>query len=244
MKALIILPTYNEVDNLGRLVDAIFARGDYHLLIVDDNSTDGTGQIADELKARHRDRIEVIHRAGKLGLGTAYLTGFKHALKGDYELVYEMDADFSHDPGYLPKMREAAETNDVVIGSRYVGGGGTRNWSLPRQIISRGGSLYTRLVLGLPLNDLTAGFVCYRREVLAALDLDRIRSNGYSFQIEMKWRCHQKGFRITEIPIIFPDRQAGESKMSGRIVLEALWVVWKLRLDQWRNPHQKQPIVV
>jgi len=243
MKPLIVLPTYNEIENLERLVVAVLATGDFHLLIIDDNSPDGTGQLAEQLRNRYPDRIDVLHRTGKLGLGTAYITGFNYALQRDYDLVIEMDSDFSHDPGYLPTMLKAAEHADVVVGSRYVRGGGTRNWSLVRQIVSRGGSLYTRLVLGLQLSDLTSGFICYRRDVLSALDLESIRANGYSFQIEMKWRCHQHGYRITEIPIIFPDREAGQSKMSGRIVLEALWVVWRLRLEQWRKPRPRESSV-
>jgi dolichol-phosphate mannosyltransferase len=238
VKPLVVLPTYNEASNLPQIVPAILAQGPFHILIVDDNSPDGTGRLAEELRGRFAERLAVLHRPGKLGLGTAYIAGFKYALARDYDCVFEMDADFSHDPACLPVFIRALAEADVVIGSRYIPGGGTRNWSALRQAISRCGSLYARWVLGLPVHDVTSGFVGYRREVLAALDLDQVRSNGYSFQIEMKYRCHRQGFRLRELPIVFVDRRVGQSKMSGRIVLEALWVVWRLRLEglraRWR----------
>jgi len=197
---------------------------------VDDNSPDGTGEVADEL-ARHDARVHVIHRPGKLGLGTAYITGFRWALERGFDYVFEMDADFSHDPKYLPEMLRTAERDaDVVIGSRYVDGGGTRNWGAVRQVISRGGSLYARTILGVGIRDLTSGFICWRRQALEGISLDRVRSSGYSFQIEMKYRALQAGFRVVEVPIVFVDRRVGASKMSRRIFVEALTRVWRMRL--------------
>lgn len=237
--ALIIIPTYNERQNLGRLVAEIYAQGPFHVLIVDDNSPDGTGRLADELAEQEAGRFFVIHRAGKLGLGTAYREGFRWGLARGYDLLFEMDADFSHNPQHLPQfLARIHEGADLVLGSRYVPGGGTRNWSLTRQIISRGGSAYARLVLGLPFHDLTGGFKCFRREVLERLDLDTIHSNGYSFQIEVTYRAYQQGFRIMETPIIFADRRVGQSKMSQAIVLEAMAMVWQLRLGR----QQSQPL--
>jgi dolichol-phosphate mannosyltransferase len=230
MKSLIIMPTFNERENLEDIVAAIHREvPDFHLLVIDDGSPDGTGEIADGLAARD-DRIAVLHRQGKLGLGTAYITGFKWALERDYEAVFEMDADFSHNPKYLPVMLEALEGGrDMVVGSRYVKGGGTENWTFGRKLISRGGSFYARLVLGMKVRDLTAGFVAYRRATLEAIDLDAVTASGYGFQIELKYRVHRAGLKIGEIPIIFPDRVKGTSKMSGGIVFEALTLVWKLR---------------
>ncbi|MBI2939173.1 MAG: polyprenol monophosphomannose synthase [Chloroflexi bacterium] len=244
MTSLIVLPTYNERANLARIVPSILAQGDFHVLVVDDSSPDGTGKLADQLAATANGRVAVIHRAGKLGLGTAYIAGFKYALAREYEYIFEMDADFSHNPAYLPHFLAAIRHADVVIGSRYIRGGGTQHWSFIRQLISRGAGLYTRLVLGLPVSDPTSGFKCFRRAVLAALNLDSIRSNGYSFQIEMNWRCYRKGFRIAEVPIVFPDRAEGQSKMSGRIVLEAMWVVWKLRFDRCEPASEEGAILV
>jgi dolichol-phosphate mannosyltransferase len=230
MAAIIVIPTYDERDNVVAIADAIFSEvPDIHLLFVDDASPDGTGAILDELVARDA-RVAVIHRDGKLGLGTAYLAGFRRALADGYDHVLEMDADFSHDPKYLPEMlRRAHDGADVVVGSRYVTGGGTQNWGIARQLISRGGGLYARLVLGVSVKDLTAGFVCWRRGVLEKLALDRIVSEGYGFQIEMKYRALQAGFHIEEMPIVFADRRVGQSKMSKRILLEALTLVWRLR---------------
>jgi dolichol-phosphate mannosyltransferase len=229
-EALIIIPTYNERDNLKSLCDQVLtALPSADLLIVDDNSPDGTGQLADEMAAKN-PRIQVLHRSGKLGLGTAYIAGFRFALSKGYEFIFEMDADFSHDPIYLPALLGAAKDGaGVVIGSRRVPGGGTENWGLGRQLISSGGSLYARTILGLDVRDLTSGFKCFRREVLAAIDLDAVHSNGYSFQIEMTYRAIRKGFSVAEVPIIFIDRRAGQSKMSSKIFAEAMGMVWRLR---------------
>jgi dolichol-phosphate mannosyltransferase len=227
---LIVVPTYNERDNVEDVVKHFLAPvPDAHLLFVDDNSPDGTGELLDKLAAADK-RVHVMHRPGKLGLGTAYLDGFRWGMARGYELLFEMDADFSHDPTYLPGMVElAARDADVVVGSRYVDGGGTRNWGLGRKLISRGGSLYARTILGVKLRDVTAGFICWRRAALEAIDLDRIQSNGYSFQIEMKFRAISAGLRVVETPIVFVDRRVGQSKMSRKIFAEALTMVWKLR---------------
>ena len=230
---LIIIPTYNERDNIEDLL-ALIVRTDpaAHILIVDDNSPDRTFEIVEGLmQSLYPGRLFLLKRAGKLGLGTAYIAGFKWALARDYDYIFEMDADFSHDPKYLPDFLSAIQTHDVVLGSRYVPGGGVKNWGVIRKIISQGGSLYARTILGLSLRDLTGGFKCFRREVLQAIDLDGIKSNGYSFQIEMTYRAQCKGFRIIETPIIFEDRTAGKSKMSRKIFLEAVLMVWKLRMD-------------
>ncbi len=229
-QSLIVVPTYNERDNV-RSVAAQFlaALPGTELLFVDDNSPDGTGAILDGLAAAE-PRIHVMHRAGKLGLGTAYVEGFGWGLARGYEYLFEMDADGSHDPKYLPTMLALAEDGaDVVIGSRYVPGGGTENWSLGRKVISRGGGLYARTVLGIEVRDVTAGFVCWRRAALEAIELSTVSSNGYSFQIEMKYRAHQKGLRMVETPIMFVDRRVGQSKMSRAIFAEALLKVWALR---------------
>lgn len=229
-QALIVVPTYNERDNVreiaGRLLAALPATD---LLFVDDNSPDGTGALLDELAAIE-PRVHVMHRAGKLGLGTAYVEGFGWGLARGYQYLIEMDADGSHDPKYLPELLALAEDGaDVVIGSRYVPGGGTENWGLSRKIISRGGGLYARTVLGVDIRDLTGGFVCWRRAALEAIDLATITSNGYSFQIEMKYRAVKQKLRVVETPIIFIDRRVGQSKMSRAIFLEALLKVWSLR---------------
>jgi dolichol-phosphate mannosyltransferase len=232
MRTLIVMPTYNEKDNLESIASAIHAvLPDPHLLVIDDGSPDGTGAIADRLAAAD-DRIHVLHRQGKLGLGSAYLTGFRWALQRDYDAIFEMDADFSHQPRYLPAMRQALGTHDMVVGSRYVQGGGTQSWTLLRKLVSRGGGLYARTVLGMKVRDLTAGFVGYRASTLRALDLDAIGATGYGFQLEMKYRVHRAGLSIAEVPIVFPDRVAGESKMSGGIFVEALLLVWKLRFGK------------
>ncbi len=230
---LIIIPTYNERDNIEKLLELISQTDPAaHVLIVDDNSPDRTYEIVEGLiESTYPDRLFLLKRAGKLGLGTAYIAGFKWALARGYDCIFEMDADFSHDPKYLPAFLAAVETHDLVLGSRYVAGGGVKNWGLIRKFISRGGSLYARTILGLPLRDLTGGFKCFRREVLESIDLDSIKSNGYSFQIEMTYRASCKGFRIVETPIVFEDRTAGKSKMSRKIFLEAVLMVWKLRLD-------------
>ncbi len=232
-KALLCLPTYDERENLAPMIDAILAvvpRVD--VLVIDDNSPDGTGRLADEIAARE-PRVKVLHRAGKEGLGRAYLAGFAWALARDYGLVLEMDCDFSHDPRYLPGMLAAAAEADLVLGSRYVKGGGTVNWGLARTLISRGGSLYARTILGLAVRDLTGGFKCFRREVLEAIDLASVECTGYAFQIELTYRAVRRGFQVREIPIVFADRRVGHSKMSRRIVLEAIRKVWSIRLSGW-----------
>jgi dolichol-phosphate mannosyltransferase len=229
-RALIIVPTYNERDNVAEVAARFLAPiPDSEILFVDDCSPDGTGELIDELRA-NEPRIHALHREGKLGLGTAYLDGFRWALDRYYDYIFEMDADFSHDPRYLPDMlRLAVDGADMVVGSRYVEGGGTVNWGLGRRLISRAGGLYARAVLGVGIKDLTSGFVCYRRQSLERIDLDAIHSNGYSFQIEMKYRILRAGLDIVELPIVFEDRRVGQSKMSADIFLEAMWMVWKLR---------------
>ncbi len=232
MRCLVVVPTYNERDNLEELVYRILEQGDaFDVLVVDDNSPDGTGQVADKVAASV-PRVKVLHRAGRMGLGTAYVAGFRYGLAEGYDLLFEMDADFSHDPAYLPEfLRRMEEGYDVVIGSRNTAGGGVRNWPVGRRLLSRGGSLYAGLILGLKVTDATGGFKCFKRKVLETLDLDSIRSNGYSFQIEVNYRCQQLGFQIGEIPIVFVDRARGGSKMSRRIVLEAMTMVWKLKIE-------------
>lgn len=228
--ALIVVPTYNERDNVEEVTEKFLAPlAEAEILFVDDNSPDGTGELLDSLE-RANPRVHVMHREGKLGLGTAYLDGFRWALERDYDFVLEMDADFSHHPRYLPDMvRIAREGADMVVGSRYVMGGGTLNWGIGRQIVSRAGSFYARAILGVGVRDLTSGFICYRRATLSELDLDQIKSSGYSFQIEMKYRVIQAGLKIAELPIVFEDRRVGQSKMSSAIFLEAIGMVWKLR---------------
>ena len=230
-RVLVIVPTYNERENLPLIVGAVHEHlPEADLLIVDDNSPDGTGQLADELAANDA-KVTVLHRAGKLGLGTAYVAGFKHALGRDYQYVFEMDCDFSHDPKYLPVLLARARAGaDLVLGSRYVDGGGTVNWGPMRKLISRGGSLYARTVLGIGVRDLTGGFKCFRRATLEKLDLDSVSAQGYGFQIEMTYRAVKQGFRVEEVPIVFVDRRVGQSKMSKKIFLEAFTLVWKLRL--------------
>ena len=228
---LIIIPTYNESENLPLLLDAVFElQPEVHILVVDDNSPDGTGDLADKLAAED-ERVHVLHREGKLGLGTAYIAGFRWALERDYQRIFEMDADFSHQPKYLKDFLKASEEADLVLGCRYIKGGGTEGWGPLRQLISRGGNLYARAVLWLPFHDLTGGFKCFRREVLESIDLGTIRSTGYAFQIELSYRAHKRGFKIAEVPIVFPDRTRGESKMSGSIVHEAMLNVIKLRFE-------------
>jgi dolichol-phosphate mannosyltransferase len=227
---LIVVPTYNERDNAPGIAERLLAAlPGTDVLFVDDNSPDGTGALLDEL-ACAQPRIHVMHRAGKLGLGTAYVEGFGWGLARGYDYLFEMDADGSHDPKYLPQMLALAEDGaDVVVGSRYVPGGGTQNWGAGRKLISRGGSLYARMILGVDVRDVTAGFVCWRRAALEAIDLSSITSNGYSFQIEMKYRAFQNNLRVVETPIVFVDRRVGQSKMSRAIVIEALIKVWGLR---------------
>jgi dolichol-phosphate mannosyltransferase len=228
-RALVCLPTYQERDNVEPITAAILqATPDVDVLVIDDNSPDGTGQIADAIAARE-PRVHVLHRAGKEGLGKAYLAGFAWALARGYALVLEMDADFSHNPKYLPRMLELAKDADLVLGSRNVKGGGTVNWGIGRKILSRGGSFYARTILGLSVRDLTGGFKCFHREVLEAIDLATVECSGYAFQIELTYRAVKKGFRVTELPIVFEDRRVGQSKMSRRIVLEAIAKVWSIR---------------
>jgi len=231
---LIVMPTYNERDNVRGIAERLLAALPHtDLLFVDDNSPDGTGALLDELAAAN-PRIHVMHRAGKLGLGTAYVEGFGWGLARGYDYLFEMDADGSHDPKYLPQLLSLAEDGaDVVVGSRWVPGGGTENWGVGRQVLSRGGSFYARTILGVELRDVTAGFMCWRRAALEAIDLSTITSNGYSFQIEMKYRALRRGLRVVETPIVFVDRRVGQSKMSRAIFIEGLLKVWGLR---FRSP--------
>ena len=238
-KALVCLPTYDERENLAPMVEAILAQAPaVEILVIDDNSPDGTGRLADELAARE-PRLHVLHRQGKEGLGRAYLAGFAWALQRGYGLVLEMDCDFSHDPRYLPALIAAAADHDLVLGSRYVPGGATVNWGRLRKLISRGGSLYARTILGLSVRDLTGGFECFRREVLEAIDLPSVQCTGYAFQIELTWRAARRGFRILELPITFADRRVGRSKMSRRIVLEAVRKVWSIRLSGFPRDQER-----
>jgi len=227
---LVILPTYNEADNLPRIVPSILEQDPrIDVLVVDDDSPDGTGALADDL-SQASDRVNVIHRSEKQGLGGAYIEGFRWGLERNYDLLFEMDADFSHRPDALPLFIEKARDFDIVLGSRYLDGRVTViNWPMSRLLISFFGSWYARFVTRLPVHDATGGFNCWRREVMESLDFSRIESNGYTFQIELKLRAWRKGFSLTEIPIIFEERESGESKMSKRIVREAIWKVWKLR---------------
>jgi len=231
---LVIIPTYNERDVIQPIVEATLAElSDAHVLVVDDNSPDGTGDLADSI-AESDSRVFVLHRSGKLGLGTAYLAGFRYALERDYAMVFEMDADFSHDPGCLPRFQEKLGSGgaDLVLGSRYIPEGRTENWGLMRRLISRGGNVYARAILGVEPQDLTSGFKGFRRKVLEAVDLDAIRSEGYAFQIEMTFRAIQLGFDVAEVPITFVDRRDGASKMSWAIFAEAIWVPCRLRLGR------------
>jgi dolichol-phosphate mannosyltransferase len=229
-RALVIVPTYNEIENIDRIVPRILSQDErLEVLIVDDNSPDGTGDVADQLVAQN-PRIHVLHRAGKQGLGKAYLAGFHWALERGYDFIFEMDADFSHDPSHLPEFLAAVQDADLVLGSRYRHGKVTVvNWPMSRLILSYAANIYARAITGLELGDATGGFKCFRRKVLEAIPLDQVRSNGYAFQIEMSFRAWKRGFRIVEIPIVFHDRTEGESKMSKGIVREAIWMVWRLR---------------
>jgi dolichol-phosphate mannosyltransferase len=229
MRCLVIIPTYNEAENLPRLIPSILALADhFEVLVVDDNSPDGTAQLVKGMQEGNR-RIHLLERAAKLGLGTAYVAGFHFALAKGYERIFEMDADFSHDPAELPRLLEKTETCDLVIGSRYISGVNVVNWPLRRLVLSYAANVYTRWITGMPVRDATAGFKCFRREVLESIDLDSIRSNGYAFQIELSFLAWSKGFRVCEIPIVFVDRHVGVSKMSKHIVYEAAWMVWRLK---------------
>jgi len=229
-RALVIIPTYNERENLAQIVPQVLKQDErLEVLVVDDSSPDGTGALADRLGTEDR-RVHCLHRDSKEGLGRAYLAGFRWALSRKYDAIFEMDADFSHDPAALPRFLEAIEGADLVIGSRYKTGVNVINWPISRLLLSLAANLYARRVTGLPLTDSTGGFKCFRREVLAAIDLDNVRSNGYAFQIEMSFRAWKKKFRLVEIPIVFHERVEGQSKMSRSIVREAVWMVWWLRL--------------
>ncbi len=236
MEALVIIPTYNERENIEKIIASVLDQGTgIDVLVVDDSSPDGTGRIVDAL-AEKNPRVHVMHREGKLGLGSAYISGFKWAIEStDTKYVFEMDADFSHDPNAIPDFLEEIKENDLVIGSRYLNGITVVNWPLRRLILSYGANIYTRIITGLPLKDSTGGFKCFRREVLEQLPLDTIRSDGYSFQIEVNFLCWKKRFRIKEIPIIFVDRRVGISKMSKKIVWEATFMVWRFR---FMNPRR------
>ena len=234
MKKMIIIATYNEKDNIEKMLAEVYENvPDVHVLVIDDNSPDKTYEIVENLAAtKYSGKLFLIKRAGKLGLGTAYVAGFNWGLARDYDAIGQMDADFSHNPKYLPSMFEALKTYDLVLGSRYVAGGGDVNWSLKRKLISRGGSLYAKIILGLPQNDLTGGFKCFRREVLETIDVNQLKSTGYSFQIETTYKTYLNGFKIKEIPIIFEDRVLGVSKMSGNIFKEAILMVLALRKNR------------
>ena len=221
---LVIIPTYNEKENIANIIRAVFdLKVEFNILVVDDNSKDGTSTIVKELQNTYPNRLHILERPGKLGLGTAYIAGFKYGIGKGYDNIYEMDADFSHDPADLVRMEEilSSDKADVVVGSRYVKGGKVLNWPVDRRLISYGGSLYTRIITMMPVKDPTAGFVAYKSKVLESMDLNRVHFVGYAFQIQMKFAARQKGFRIMEIPIVFKDREAGTSKMSGNIVKEA-----------------------
>lgn len=230
-RALVIIPTYNESRNIAKLVERVLEQDPrIDILVVDDGSPDGTGEIVDRL-TRENPRVHAVHRARKLGLGTAYIAGFRWALERDYDYVFEMDADFSHDPRKLPEFLAAIESADLVLGSRYQNGQvNVVNWPMSRLFLSYAANIYARAITRTPVFDATGGYKCFRRKVLEAIDLDEVQSNGYAFQIEMTFRAWRKGFRVIEIPIVFVDRMEGQSKMSKRIVREAVWMVWRLRM--------------
>lgn len=230
MRTLVVVPTYDERENIVRIIEEVLSTDPgIELLIVDDNSPDGTGEIADRCAAEN-PRVHVVHREGKMGLGSAYVEGFRYALREGYDAVFEMDADFSHDPKAIPEFLEKLADHDLVLGSRYLDGVSVINWPMSRLLLSYFANIYARVVTGAPIRDLTGGFKCFRRDVLEAIDLDRIHSDGYAFQIEMDVKTWKKGFRVVEIPIIFVERGVGTSKMSRRIIWEALWLVWRLRI--------------
>jgi len=238
MNSLVIIPTYNEKENIEKIIRQITGLG-FHLLVIDDNSPDGTGEILDKLQmtqsviarseATKQSRLEIIHRDKKLGLGTAYIQGFKWALQRDFDYIFTMDADFSHNPDYLPDFLKKLADFDLVIGSRYVRGGGVKNWPVQRKLISRGGNFYAKTILRFPVNDCTTGFMGFRRAVLENINLDEIKSEGYGFLIEMKYRTYKLAYKILEYPIFFTDRTLGKSKISKNIIWEAIFLVWKLK---------------
>ncbi|MEN8230928.1 MAG: polyprenol monophosphomannose synthase [Bacteroidota bacterium] len=239
---LVIVPTYNEIENIDSIVDAVLNLSIHtHLLIVDDNSPDGTGKRIKELQANHRETLHLLERSGKLGLGTAYIMGFKWAMEKGYLYICEMDADFSHDPNDLPRLFTACNHNkaDVAIGSRYISGVNVVNWPMSRVLISYFASVYVRKITRMKVRDATAGFVCYRREVLETIDLDRIKFKGYAFQIEMKFKAWKYGFNVVELPIIFTDRREGTSKMSGKIVSEAIFGVIRMKVGSWFRSYSR-----
>jgi dolichol-phosphate mannosyltransferase len=230
VKILVIVPTYNEAENIRELVPRILAQDPgIDVLVVDDNSTDGTGAIVEEIR-RTEPRLHALHRPAKMGLGTAYVAGFRYALERDYELVFEMDADFSHDPDSIPAFLEAIRDADLVVGSRYLRGVTVVNWPLSRLVLSYSANMYTRIITWMPIKDATGGFKCFRASALRRLDLGAVHTDGYGFQIEMNFKIWRKGLRVKEIPILFVDRRVGISKMNRRIIWEAMWLVWKLRL--------------
>lgn len=238
--SLVIIPTYNEKENIVKMIDTVFGlEKDFHILIVDDGSPDGTAQLVKEQQQEYPDQLFMIERSGKLGLGTAYITGFKWGLERHYEYFFEMDCDFSHDPNDLLRLYEACKNGaDVVVGSRYVKGGRLENWPFDRIFLSYGASLYVRMITLMPVKDPTAGFVCYKRAVLSAIDLDKIRFVGYAFQIEMKFASRMLGFKIAEVPITFTDRIEGVSKMSKGIIQEAIWGVIQMRYNAFFNSYR------
>ncbi|MBI3189660.1 MAG: polyprenol monophosphomannose synthase [Ignavibacteriales bacterium] len=230
-KILVVTPTYNEAENIEQFIREVLSKDSrVEMLIVDDNSPDGTASIIKRLQ-KENPRLHIMERPGKMGLGTAYVAGFKYGLQNGYDAVFEMDADFSHDPKEIPAMLQRIETCDLVIGSRYIGGVRVLNWPIRRLLLSYGASVYTRIITGLHIKDTTAGFKCFRRAVLEAINLDKVHSNGYAFQIEMSFKAWKKGFTLCEHPIVFMDRQVGTSKMSRKIVYEAVFMVWKLKLQ-------------
>ena len=229
-KILVIIPTYNELENITRLIPIVLSQDSrIHILIVDDNSPDGTWKLIEE-EERKNNRVHLLKRESKMGLGTAYIAGFKYALKNNYDFVFEMDADFSHDPKEIPNFLKEIENNDLVLGSRYIHGVNVVNWPMSRLLLSSFANIYTRLITGMPVKDATGGFKCFRKDVLNSINLDNIKSNGYAFQIEMTFKAWKKGFRIKEMSIVFVDRMKGQSKMSKKIVREAVTMVWKLRI--------------
>ncbi len=238
--SIVIIPTFNEIENIEKMIRKVISISDYHLLIIDDNSPDGTGAKVKELQKEYKDRLFIEERKGKLGLGTAYIKGFKWALERNYEFIFEMDADFSHDPNDLLKLKKACMNGaDLAVGSRYKTGVNVVNWPVGRVLMSYYASAYVRLITGVPIKDTTAGFKCYQRIVLETIDLDKIKFKGYAFQIEMKFTAWKMGFAVEEVPIIFTDRRLGQSKMSGGIFNEALWGVIKLKVNSWFKKYPK-----